>query len=108
MIARIWRGQAPPENADAYHRHATRHVFPALARLDGHRGAWLLRREVDGGIEFLVMTLWDSVDAIRVFAGDSIATAVVEPEARAVLSDFDAVARHYEVAHIFVSDREVT
>ena len=100
MIARLWRGQATAATAETYRRHAIEHVFPALAGLDGHRGAWLLRREIDDGVEFLVMTLWNSLDAIRAFAGDDIATAVVEPEARAVLVAADDFARHFEVAHV--------
>jgi len=98
MIARIWRGQATNAKADAYFRHATATVFPSLKDLAGHRGAWLLRRQADGQTEFLALTLWESLDSIRAFAGDDIATAIVEPEARAVLADFDDFARHYEVA----------
>lgn len=99
MIVRLWRGAAAtPENAHAYFEHVTGSVFPSLKSLSGHVDAWLLRREVDGKTEFLAMTLWDSLDAIRAFAGDDIARAIVEPEARAVLSDFDSFADHYEVA----------
>ncbi|WP_428661744.1 antibiotic biosynthesis monooxygenase family protein [Reyranella sp.] len=98
MIVRMWRGQASAAKADAYFGHVTQTVFPELATLAGHEGAWLLRREVDGRTEFLAVTFWESLDAIRSFAGDDIATAIVEPEARAVLSDFDDFARHYELA----------
>ena len=95
MIARLWRGQATNAQADAYFRHVTGTVFPSLKDLAGHRGAWLLRRQAEGQTEFLALTLWES---LRAFAGDDIATAIVEPEARAVLADFDDFARHYEVA----------
>ena len=98
MIARLWRGRAKGANAAAYLRHFTETVTPELKTLSGHRGAWLLRREVEGETEFLALTLWESLDAIKAFAGDAVETAIVEPEARAVLSDFDAAARHYEVA----------
>ena len=98
MIVRLWRGQATTANADAYFRHVTGTVFPSLKALAGHRGAWLLRRDVDGHIEFLAMTLWESLEAIQAFAGGDIGTAIVEPEARAVLSGFDDFASHYEVA----------
>ena len=98
MIARLWRGQATNAQADAYFRHVTGTVFPSLKDLAGHRGAWLLRRQAEGQTEFLALTLWESLDSIRAFAGDDIATAIVEPEARAVLADFDNFARHYEVA----------
>jgi hypothetical protein len=98
MIVRIWRGRAAADNADAYFRHVTGTVFPELVTLAGHKGAWLLRREADGQAEFLAVTFWKSLDSIRSFAGDDIATAIVEPEARAVLSGFDDFARHYELA----------
>ncbi|TXL71634.1 antibiotic biosynthesis monooxygenase [Vineibacter terrae] len=97
MIARLWRGLAAPATADAYEDHFTRHVAPALAALAGHRGAWLLRRDAGGQVEFLAVTLWESRDSIRAFAGDDIEAAVVEPEARAVLAAFEEVARHFEV-----------
>ncbi|MDI1287628.1 MAG: antibiotic biosynthesis monooxygenase [Reyranella sp.] len=97
MIARLWRGRAEGANAAAYHRHFTETVTPELKALAGHQGAWLLRREVEGQTEFLAVTLWESLDAIRAFAGDAVETAIVEPQARAVLSSFDGFAHHYEV-----------
>jgi heme-degrading monooxygenase HmoA len=97
MIARIWRGQASAENAPRYQEHATRYVFPSLAALPGYQGAYLLSRETQGEVEFLAVTLWDSFDAVKGFAGENPEIAVVEPEARAVLSQFDDFARHYEV-----------
>jgi len=93
MIARIWRGRAVGANAAAYQRHVTQSVFPTLPALAGHRGAYLLRTE------FLAVTLWDSLAAIRAFAGEDAERAVVEPGAREVLADFDAFVRHYEVVH---------
>ncbi|HLJ19599.1 MAG TPA: hypothetical protein VKU84_05350 [Stellaceae bacterium] len=99
MIARLWRGVAVGGNAEAYRQHVTGTVFPSLREIAGHRGAYLLKRTAGGRTEFLAVTLWDSVDAIRAFAGDDPETAVVEPEARAVLAEFDDSARHYEVAY---------
>jgi heme-degrading monooxygenase HmoA len=99
MIVRLWRGEAAtPAKAHAYFEHVTGTVFPSLKALPGHIDAWLLRREVDGKTEFVAMTLWTSLDAIKAFAGGDIATAIVEPEAQAVLSSFDGFASHYEVA----------
>ena len=68
-------------------------------RLEGHRGAYLLRRDTGDHAEFMAVTLWDSLQSIRAFAGDSLESAVVEPEARAVLSSFDDFVTHYEVVH---------
>ena len=99
MIARIWGGTATVGNADAYHRHFTTHVAVHLKGIAGHRGAYLLRRQTEGHVEFLAVTLWDSLETVKQFAGPKPETAIVEPEARAVLTAFDDVARHYEVAY---------
>jgi heme-degrading monooxygenase HmoA len=99
MIARLWHGRAATAaNAEAYFQHVTGTVFPSLKDLAGHHGAWLLRRDVDSRTEFLAVTLWESRQAIEAFAGADIDKAIVEPEARAVLAEFDDFARHYEVA----------
>ena len=98
MIVRIWRARATNANADAYFRHVTGTVFPSLKELAGHCGGWLLRRQADGQTEFLALTLWKSRQAIEAFAGADIDKAIVEPEGRAVLAEFDDFARHYEVA----------
>jgi heme-degrading monooxygenase HmoA len=98
MIARLWRGQATSGNADAYAQHFSYTVTASLKTMAGHRGAWLLRRDADGHAEFLAMTLWESRQAIEAFTGPDIGKAIVEPEARAVLSAFDDFAHHYEVA----------
>ena len=98
MIARIWRGIANgTANADAYEHHVTKRVLPSLHAIPGHRGARVLRRSDGARIEFLVVTFWDSMDAIRKFAGARAESAVVEPEARAVLAEFDDFVRHYEI-----------
>ena len=99
MIARQWRGRAADAaGADAYVRHFTRTVTAELKDLAGHRGAWLLRREVDGGTDFIALTLWESRQSIEAFTGPDISKSVVEPEARAVLQEFDDFASHYDVA----------
>ena len=103
MIVRMWRGQTKAENADAYERFVTTKVFAELPAIPGHRGAYLLKRHIAAGqgdeVEFIAVTLWESLAAIRGFAGETIDRAVVEPEARAVLSSFDDVVRHFELAH---------
>jgi len=99
MIARTWRGRATPQNAAAYVRHFTETVVPQLIALPGHRGAWLLQREIGGEVELVALTLWESRAAIAAFAGRDIGRAHVEPQARAVLSSFGEFADHYEVAY---------
>lgn len=99
MIARTWRGETIPANADRYLRFVTENFFPSLRAIAGHRGAYVLRRDAAGTVEFQVITMWDSMQAIREFAGQNPEAAVVEPEARSLLTDFDAHVRHFEVVH---------
>jgi uncharacterized protein len=96
-VLRLWRGRATAAKAADYARHASETVFPEVHSLPGHRGAYLLRRPVGSGVEFTVLTLWDSMDAVRGFAGPDPERAVVEPAARAALADFDETVTHYEV-----------
>lgn len=96
MILRLWKGRSTSGMADAYWRHVTDAVFPRLKGIPGYRGGRVLRRTIGDRIEFLVMTEWASWDAIRAFAGDSPQIAVVDPEARAVLADFDEHVLHFE------------
>jgi heme-degrading monooxygenase HmoA len=99
MIARTWRGRATAAHAPAYVKHFTGTVVPQLKALPGHRGAWLMRREVDAEVELVALTLWESRAAIEAFAGKDIDRAHVEPQARAVLQSFDDHAEHYEVVY---------
>lgn len=98
MIARFWRGWASSENAPLYRRHFRDKVRPQIEALPGFAGAWLLQKEESGEVEFLAVTHWQSLDAIRAFAGADVSAAKVEPQARAVLSRFDTTAAHYELA----------
>ena len=99
MIVRMWRGHTSAANAAAYEHFVTTKVFAELPAIEGHRGAYLLKRTIGDDVEFIAVTLWESIAAIRKFAGDTIDRAVVEPEARAVLSSFDDFVRHFELAH---------
>ena len=99
MIARTWRGKTTVEKADDYPRHFTNHVAAHLKELAGHRGAYLLRREDGGEVEFLAVTLWDSIESIRAFAGENLDVAIVQPEGRAALSSFDSFVRHYDIVY---------
>jgi heme-degrading monooxygenase HmoA len=97
VIARIWHGTADPAHADAYVRHLREHTFPQLLSIAGHRGGYVLRRTRGGTVEFTVITLWDSLDAIRRFAGDDPETAVVPAAAAALLASYDSRAAHWEI-----------
>jgi heme-degrading monooxygenase HmoA len=97
MIIREWRGRAAKSNPDAYAKHFRTNVVPELREMPGFVGAYLSQRTLNEKIEFLVLTEWQSMDAIRTFAGDDMGKAVVEPGAVAALIDFDERAEHYEV-----------
>lgn len=97
MIFRIWRGETVAAKADAYKEHLATEVFPRLAAMPGHKGAYLLRRDDGDKTEVLAVTLWDTMQAVRSFAGDAPEVAVVEPAAEAVLTAWDREVRHYEV-----------
>jgi heme-degrading monooxygenase HmoA len=71
--------------------------FPDTSSNPGHRGAYLLRRAVDGAVELVVLTIWESMESVRKFAGYEPEKAVVEPEARAVLISFDDCVTHFEI-----------
>jgi heme-degrading monooxygenase HmoA len=98
MMARIWRGVVRRADADEYAQYIRDTGFTAYAATAGNRGAWMLRRDEEDRTEFLTFSLWDSVDAIRAFAGDDIETAVYYPEDERYLIERDAKVKHYEVA----------
>ena len=99
MICRIWHGWTTQANADAYERLLREEVFVGIhgRNIVGFYGIELLRRAVTNEVEFSTMMWFDSLDAVRAFAGDDYEVAVVPPAARAVLSRFDARSAHYEV-----------
>jgi hypothetical protein len=73
------------------------HLASKLDQLPGFSLALLLARNDGGLVELTAHTIWESLDAIRAFAGDDITTAVVEPEARVVLRDSDPTVVHRDV-----------
>ena len=97
MISRHWRGLARPERAAEYEQHLRDETFPQLGQLTGFLGASILRRALDGAVEFLVISRWDSLEAIALFAGADLEAAVVPPKVQAMMIEYDRRARHYEV-----------
>lgn len=98
MITRMWRGWTRATEADRYERHYRSEVMETLRQVPGFRGARLLRRTVGEETEFVSLTLFDDLDAVRSFAGPDYDTAVVAGEAREVLIRFDERVSHYETA----------
>jgi heme-degrading monooxygenase HmoA len=97
MIARHWRGWTKPEDADKYENFLKQKVLPGLATIDGCRGGYVLRNDGELESEFVVVNFFDSLDAVRCFAGPEYATPVFEPEAKQFLSRIENFATHYEV-----------
>jgi heme-degrading monooxygenase HmoA len=106
MIARVWHGWTSQANANPYEALLQQEIFPGIQQraIVGFQGIQLLRRELsDGEVEFVTIMWFDSLDAVRAFAGEDYEVAVVPPEARQLLARFDARSQHYEVK----ADRKV-
>lgn len=97
MISRQWKGIAKRSEADRYIDHLRTETFVQIANLPGFRNASILRRDVAEGVEFLIVTTWASLDAIRRFAGDDPERAVVPPRVQEMMISYDRTVDHYEV-----------
>ena len=99
MIYRIWHGWTTPSNADAYETLLKNEIFTGISarNIEGYRGIHLLRRDLGNEVEFVTVMRFDSLQAVRAFAGNDYETAVVPPKASQLLSRYDARSQHYEV-----------
>ena len=97
VISRQWRGLAHPDQAKSYVKHLRTKTFPALRKLPGFVSASILSRRLGNGIEFLIITDWESLDAIARFAGADLEAAVVPAEAAAMMIEYDQRVRHFVV-----------
>lgn len=99
MICRVWHGWTTPANADAYEELLRHEIFEGIVRrgIPGFRNIELGRRALGDMVEFVTIMWFDSLDAVRAFAGPEYEVAVVPPAARAVLARYDARSAHYEV-----------
>jgi hypothetical protein len=94
MIGRLWSGRTEPADADAYEAFLRDDLLPQVATL----GAYVLRRDtLDGAVEFVTLTLFESLDSVRDFAGEDLERAVIEPRAQELLTEYDPEVRHFEV-----------
>ena len=97
MITRVWRGWTAAENADAYERFLIEDMFPSMRAISGFHDADVLHRpEGEDEVSFITLTRFDSLDAVRAFAGDDYEAPVIEPQARALLSRYDEQVLHFE------------
>ena len=97
MIGRMWHGWASRENAERYVELLRSEVLPSFERVEGYKGIYLLRKDGEDEVEFVTLTLFENMDAVREFAGADYEAAVVTPQARRLLSRFDQRSAHYEV-----------
>ena len=97
MIARIWRGVTPEEKADAYFEYLRATGLAEYESTEGNEGVLVLRRVDDGKAEFVLLSLWESLEAVRRFAGDDYETAVYYPEDDEYLLRRELKVEHYEV-----------
>jgi heme-degrading monooxygenase HmoA len=98
MIGRFWRGWATHQHAQAYEELFRTSILPGLQRIDGFAGAYVLRKDAGEEVELMTITLFESLEANRVFAGNEPMLAHVTPEARRLLTHFEHTVTHYEVA----------
>jgi heme-degrading monooxygenase HmoA len=99
MISRIWHGYTAPTNAENYENLLKDEIFVSISKrnITGYRGIQLLRRNLADSVEFITIMWFDSIEAVREFAGGDYEKAVVPPKARALLMRFDDRSQHYEV-----------
>jgi heme-degrading monooxygenase HmoA len=97
MIARLWHGRTPLEKADAYAAFLNERAIPDYRRIPGNIAVHILRRNEDDVAHFYTFTLWESLEAIRNFAGSPIEKAKYYPEDRDFLVEFEPYVTHWEV-----------
>ena len=99
MIARIWHGWTTPEQADTHENLLKTEIFPAIAakNISGYRGIQLLRRPLLSEVEFITVMQFESLDAVKQFAGEDYENSYVPDKAKRVLSRHDARSQHYEI-----------
>ena len=97
MISRIWHGWTSRENADKYEQLLRAEVLPGIHRIRGYTGAYLLRRDAaDDEVEFITITQFTDMKAVREFAGADYERAVIAPGATGLLKHYDERSQHYE------------
>ena len=97
MIGRIWHGWAAREDADAYQDMLNSDVLPGIHRVEGYRGAYVMRRDVGDEVEFMTMTIFENLDAVKQFAGEDYTKAVIQGPAQKLLRRADERSTHFEI-----------
>ena len=97
MIVRIWRGKTKKSTKGEYFDYLKKTGIKDTSSTEGNKGVYVLRREKDGISEFLFLTLWDSIEAIKKFAGRDVEKAVYYPEDAKYLLELEPNVEHFEV-----------
>jgi heme-degrading monooxygenase HmoA len=97
MIARIWKGAVAKADGDEYETYVEETGFAAYGETPGNRGAWMLRRDKGELTEFVTYSLWESIDAVKAFAGEDYEVAVYYPDDERFLVERDDTVAHYEI-----------
>jgi catechol 2,3-dioxygenase-like lactoylglutathione lyase family enzyme/heme-degrading monooxygenase HmoA len=97
LIARIWRGWTRTEDADDYVAYVQATGIPAYRATPGNRAAYILRRSDGDRTEFVTLTFWISLDAVKAFAGEDVEQAVFYPEDDRFLVDRETTVTHFDV-----------
>jgi len=97
MIARMWHGYTKPEDADAYESTLKPELLPGIGKVPGYRGGYVLRRPLEGEVEFVTIMVWESIEAIKTVAGPNYTVSIIPENRLKYLSRHDSHAAHYEI-----------
>ena len=100
MIARIWHGYTRPEDADAYETMLKPEMLPGIGKVPGYHGGFVLRRPLNGEVEFITIMIWDSIDALKAVAGLNYTVSIIPEDRLRYLARHDSHAAHYEIESI--------
>jgi len=100
MIARIWHGYPKPEDADAYESTLKPELLPGIGKVPGYRGGYVLRRELEGEVEFITIMVWESIEALKAVAGPNYTVSIISENRLKYLVRHDSHAAHYEIQSI--------
>jgi len=100
MIARMWHGYTKPEDADAYESTLKPELLPGIGKVPGYRGGYVLRRPLEGEVEFVTIMVWESIEAIKAVAGPNYTVSIIPENRLKYLSRHDSHAAHYEIESI--------
>jgi heme-degrading monooxygenase HmoA len=97
MIARVWHGATKPQHADSYESMLKPELLPGLSKVAGYKGSYFLRRNLGDEVEFVTIIFWESLNALKAFAGENYEVSIIPEERKKFLSKHEDKAAHYEV-----------